>query len=192
MPSPAQAKAAWDTHANPSLNNVLAVLHAAGFTGMTKSTLQRWRANNWPERKISKPEDFAAAKEVTKKVVEAEEATATADEAEAKALAGTALAVLAETATRESLTALILLARRIQRHADMLVRAAPKEAAKLIEALKGPSSNVTLVMPGGVEQSAEPKTVGGNVIEHDAGDRPMTPLQQSIREFRSQQLKVVR
>lgn len=206
-PTVAQAKAAWESHPAPSLNIILDVLHKAGFTGMSKSTLQRWKDKDWPEkqRPRGRPalpkgnatvEEIATVKTVTKQVVDEEEAADIAakneDEAEAKKLAEHALAALAETNTKESLIAQILLSRRIQRHADKLVKHAPKEAAKLIEALKGPSSNITLVMPNGVEQPAEPKTVGGNVIEHDAGERPMTPLQQSIREFRSQQLKVVK
>jgi hypothetical protein len=199
-PTVAQAKAAWETHAKPSLNNVLAVLHAAGFTGMSKSTLQRWQSRGWPEPKIPTREAAAAAKEVaaavakeaTQKVVDDAEAAeleaTTLDEADARAMADTALAVLTETATRESLIAQILVARRIQRHADRLVKQSPKDAAKLIEALKGANSNVTVVVPGSAD--TEPRTVGGNVIDHDTGGA-LTPLQMHIRDYRAQ-MKVVK
>ncbi|MET4187602.1 hypothetical protein ABIB86_000449 [Bradyrhizobium sp. JR1.7] len=210
QPTVAQAKAAWLSHPKPSLNNVLAVLHEAGFTGMAKSTLQRWQARGWPEKKYASAKAVRVAKDVSKlvhdpvaaaqvakdaiqDVADADLAAATTDEADAIKLAEIALAALAELATRESLTAQILLSRRIQRHADRLVKSSPKEAAKLIEALKGASSNITLVMPNGVETPAEPRMIGGNVIEHDGSERAPTPLQTSIREFRAQQgMKVVK
>lgn len=198
-PTVAQAKAAWEAHAAPSLNNVLDVLHAAGFTGMKKSTLQRWKAKGWVEpkpkgRPLSK-EAVTTTKEVTQKAADdedaAEIAAQTADEAEARKIAEGAVAVLSEAALKESLIAQILLSKRIQRHADKLVRQSPKEAAKLIEALKSEAKNITVVIPSKPEETG-PRTVGGNVIEHDAGARAMTPLQRSIDEFRAQQLKVVR
>lgn len=198
-PTVAQAKAAWESHTEPSLNNVLAVLHAAGFTGMSKSTLQRWHVKGWPERKIPTPEQAAVTRAVTKQVVDdekgADDKEAGSIEAELKVLADMAIAVLAETAARESLIAQVLLARRIQRRSMQLVQFAPKDAAKLIEALKkDPASNVTVVMPQKPDERGEPRTVGGNVIEHDGRHMPMTPLQNAIAEFRAQQqpMRVIR
>jgi hypothetical protein len=199
-PTVAQAKAAYEAFPPPrSVDKVLDALHKAGFTGMARSTLDRWKNKGWPEPKIrGRPpseETVAATKEVAEKAADAEDAAElaaqTEDEAEARKIAVGAVAVLSEAALKESLVAQILLAKRIQRHADKLVRQSPKEAAKLIEALKSEAKNITVVMPSKPEES-ELRTVGGNVIEHDAGARPMTPLQRSIDEFRAQQLKVVR
>lgn len=203
-PTVAQAKAAWESHTDPSLNSVLAVLHAAGFTGMSKSTLQRWHATKWADlrpagRPPSTPEAIATAKAATQKAADDEKAAENTEagliEAEVKALAEMALATLAETTAKESLIAQVMLARRIQRRAMELVQFAPNEAAKLIEALKkAPASNVTVVMPQKPDERGDPRTVGGNVIEHDVGRMPMTPLQNAIAEFRSQQqpMRVIR
>lgn len=202
-PTVAQAKAAWESHTEPSLNNVLAVLHAAGFTGMAKSTLQRWHATQWaeprPRGRPTSAADVDATKEATQKAAAAEKAAEDKEageaEAEVKALADMALATLAEAAARESLIAQVLLSRRIQRRAMKLVKFTPKEAADLIEALKkAPASNVTVVMPQKPDERGEPRTVGGNVIEHDVGHVPMTPLQNAIAEFRAQQqpMRVIR
>ncbi len=205
-PTVAQAKAAWEAHPKPSLNNVTAALHAAGFTGMVKSTLQRWQKGGWvgqhkpgprPEPPAS-AEDVAATKEATQKVTEDETATETKGVADADAertkLAETALSVLAEMAARESLVAQIMMARQIQNRAEQLIKFTPKDAAKLIEALKKePASNVTVVMPSKPAENGEMRTVGGNVIEHDGGERPLNQFEIALQHFQQERkLQVVK
>lgn len=209
-PTVAEAKAAWEAHPKPSLNNVIEALHAAGFTGMSKSTLQRWHDKGWPEQQAEahvgaknarKEAEKAAAAEVVKEVTEktlaeikAEAVKNAAEEAAfIKELEGKAMSEIAELATKESLIAQIVLARRIQTHANMLVGMAPKAAAQMVLALKEKSSNVTLVMPNDVPVAPEsPRVVGGRVIEHMASDAAPSPLQAAIREFKAKELKVVR
>lgn len=196
-PTVSQAKAAWQAHEKPSLNNVLKALHDAGFTGTVRSTLNRWQKSGWADQHRtggplrSPPQPAAAIKEVTDKVA-ADELTAAekaiavieAEITELKKLAAPP-ATLDEAKRIETLIADIILARRIQRYAGDLVFS--KEGAKVLEALKG-AANVAEAPANTV---VEPKTVGGNIIEHDATERPATPLQRAIHEFRSQQLKVV-
>lgn len=199
-PTVAQAKAAYDAEIDPTLDKVFVKLHAVGFTGMAFSTLQRWKARGWPERVKVLPEIAAEARKVVAEVIhnappqpkaapqDDDDDEPASDADEVKKLAETALAALSEMAMRESLVAQIMLARRVQSNATRLVRMAPKDAAKIIEALKGPTSNVTVVLPA--KPGEQPQTVGGKLIEHDANERPLTALQSSIREFR--QMKVVK
>lgn len=201
-PTVSQAKAAWEAHADPGLDNVLQALHDAGFTGTVRSTLYRWHKNGWPDhqnvgRRASPPEDAPKVKKVTEKVADdeavAEVKAIEAAAAEIKVLRDMAPAptTLDEIKRIDVLIAEIMLARRIQMHPDYLVKFTARDVGEMLKSLKASPSNVTVLMPG-AEQPAEPKTVNGTLIEHDAGERPMTPLQQSIREFRSQQLKVVK
>lgn len=197
-PTAAQAKAVWDAEIEPTLDKVFVKLHAAGFTGMAFSTLQRWKAKGWRERKIATSEQAAAAKRVVAEVVDNAQPDGSpkpddALEAEIKQFADITAADLAVQDTRESLIARILISKRIQRRATELVQFAPKETAALIEALKGPTSNVTVVIPEKPAAQPQPQPVSGRLIEHDANERPMTPLQASIREFKAQQgMKVVK
>jgi nucleotide-binding universal stress UspA family protein len=210
-PTVAEAKAAWEAHPKPSLNNVIDALHDAGFTGMSKSTLQRWHDKGWVEPQIEatrgaknarkeaeKAEAAKIVEEVTEKTLAEMKKEAEAKGAEEvafiKSLEGKAMSEIAELATKESLIAQIVLARRIQTHANMLVGMAPKAAAQMVLALKEKSSNVTLVMPNDVPMAPEdgPRLVNGRVIEHMASDAPPSPLQAAIREFKSKELKVVR
>lgn len=210
-PTVAEARAAWEAVPNPSLNKVIDALHDTGFTGMSKSTLQRWQNAGWPElqdeqvkrgaKSARKEAEKVAAAELVKEVTEktlAEikaEQTKNADEEAAfiKELEGKAMTEIAELATKESLIAQIVLARRIQTHANLIVGMAPKAAANLMTSLKEKSSNVTLLMPDDVPVAPEgPRVVNGRVIEHAANDAMPTPLQLAIREFKSKELKVVK
>jgi hypothetical protein len=209
-PTVAEARAAWEAHPKPSLNNVLEALHDAGFTGISKSTLQRWQGSGWTEpsresttgaksarRQAEKKEAAKIVEEVTQDLTDKMMAEAKARQAQEDALLtelkDKAMSEIAELATKESLIAQIMLARRIQQHANLLVGTTPKAAANLVLALKEKSSNVTLVMPSDVPVAPEgPRVVNGRVIEHMAAEAAPTPLQMAIREFKSKELKVVR
>lgn len=210
-PTVAEARAAWEAVPKPSLNKVIDALHDAGFTGISKSTLQRWHDKGWRElqtdqvkvgaKNARKEAEKAAAAEVVKEVTEktlAEikaEQKAAADEEAAfiRELEGKAMTEIAELATKESLIAQIILSRRIQKHANLIVGTSPKAAANLMVSLKEKSSNVTLLMPDDVPMAPEaPRVVNGRVIEHAANDAAPSPLQMAIREFKSKELKVVR
>lgn len=190
-PTVAQAKAVWDAEIEPTLDKVFVKLHAAGFTGMAFSTLQRWRAGGWRHHKIPTPEQATQAKKVMAEVKGTEPLNSAEpdDEADLAKLKELALPSLAELATQEALIAQVMLSRRVQRRADILVTVTPKGAAEIITALKGPTSSVTVIMPD--KPVEQPQPVGGKMIEHDASERPLTPLQSSIREFR-QTMKVVK
>lgn len=202
-PTVAQAKAAWEAHKKPTLNLVLKALQDAGFTGTVRSTLDRWKNSGWIEKRRrggpepATPEDVATIKGVTQKVADEETAVETkaidAAAAEVKALRDLAgpPTSLEDVKRIDVLIAEILLARRIQERPDYLVKFVAKDVGKLIESLKSPTA-LTVVMPSTAEKPADPRTVGGTLIEHDASERPVTPLQKAIDEFRSQKLKVVR
>lgn len=197
-PTVAQARAAWEAHASPSLNNVMVALQSAGFTGTVRSTLYRWHKKGWPESvrrggwQRSPPQAAAVIKEVTDKVLTDEQAAAAkalaafeAEVAELRTLAPPPT-TLDEAKRIDALIADIMLARRIQRFAVDLVLS--KDGAKFFEALKSAAN----VAEAPANTIVEPKIVAGIVIEHEKSLSELSPLQKSIREFRSQQLKVVK
>lgn len=200
IPTIAEAKAVWDStpERDRKYAKVARAIIALGFDGFSQSRLYRWHLAGWVEivakprpepvpKPKSEPEMVEIAKEGVEKAKVAEQQVEVDNAAELAEIAKLDMTALAETATRESLSAQIVLAREIKKRAAHLIKFAPEESARLIKALKDPSSNVTLVLPNDVP--AAPRDVTGNgyghVIEHDAREKPLTMTQQAILEFRN-------
>lgn len=186
----AEVKAACE--ANPKISNRVmeGLLKDMGLK-CSHSTISRYKKAKWVPLKNVRAEinkvgtaeairDQEHRASVRLDAIEAEEAL---DKAERKRLLEDVLddAELTRQAMRESLVAQIILARQISRRAAVLVETEPTALAKLIEALKGPSSTTIVVPPS--EKTAPGD--GAKIVEGRVVDK--SPVASAIEAFKQRQ-----
>lgn len=193
-----QAKAAWEAHPDPSIRTVCEVLGRNGLV-CSIATIQRWHKTGWVLKgktrlaaKISQEATAAVKASVERQddktltrldIIQAEEAEMKARAVELEKVENDS--ELARKAMRKSLIAQIVLAEQIIRRAVFLVECAPKDASKILEALKGPAASTTIVIPPREVQQGQngdgARVVNGHAIHEES------PSQLAIAAFKQRQ-----
>lgn len=190
-----QAKAAWDAHPDPSIRGVVDAMQATGLI-CAIATLQRWHTAKW---KLKKKTHHVAVAEQAKAAVS--EGVKRQDDAVLVRIAAMAAeeaalrarveelgkieqdSELARLTIRASMIAQIVLAEQVTRRAADLVERAPGKVGIIIEALKGPASSTTILMPSA--QTPQTGGDGARVVEGRVIEESATQL--AITAFRSRQ-----
>lgn len=176
------AREIWEAHPNPTIRAVAKAIEEAGYS-CSISTIQRWRKNGWaiaPRAPGMRRAVYDKAVEVIVKT-DQEVVDAAAELREIKDDNE-----LGRLATRESLIAQILLSREVAKRAHLLAETSPAKVAAIIDALKGESHTMVVMVPPAPANGDDAKLVNGNTVEPSASATKLKILEFQKRRRQEQ------